>query len=294
MKALKVLAVTLCTSLLFTAVPVCAEETAKGTRENPYTFTDEITLGQIYSSQGSIDVTIKLEEIMELSTVGELYPDKTEMVNQNHLVIKSKIITGDTSSAEDYIGADLHFKIFNADMSEFDTYLYNYSDGQTSLESFYSHYEYDQIMDCYTENSHDMDMKYIQVQYYASQESYNSSTLDSVWVFTPAYSTDTAEAPAEETTTETAVADNEISADFKQALDDYEAFWDEYIAFMETYDENDWTMLAKYASLAAKAVQLDASIAAMEDDEMTTAESAYYLEVTARVLQKMAASPAFS
>ena len=45
------------------------------------------------------------------------------------------------------------------------------------------------------------------------------------------------------------VDENGLRPDFKEAMDSYEAFIDKYVEFMETYDENDVSMMMKYLAL---------------------------------------------
>ena len=103
---------------------------------------------------------------------------------------------------------------------------------------------------------------------------------------TPTPATAEAEEPEEPTLT-----DALIRPEVKEALDSYEAYMDEYIAFMERYQAADATdmvammgdntdMLSRYAEFAEK-------IDALGESELTNAELAYYLEVTNRVSQKL-------
>lgn len=77
--------------------------------------------------------------------------------------------------------------------------------------------------------------------------------------------------------------------DFKEAMDSYEAFYDEYCNFMEKYDENpsDLKMLAEYASMLAKANDMAEKFDAWESSDLNDAELSYYLAVNSRVAQKL-------
>ena len=62
-----------------------------------------------------------------------------------------------------------------------------------------------------------------------------------------------------------------VSAEFKNTMDEYEAFFDDYVEFMQMYKEsNDVAMMGKYAEM-------------MNQKE----EQAYYIEVMSRISQKM-------
>ncbi len=111
--------------------------------------------------------------------------------------------------------------------------------------------------------------------------------------------------PAEETTkeskekTETAAASETVGTSeelvdgmrpsFKEAMDSYEVFYDQYCEFMKSYDSSDLTMLAEYTKLLAKASDVDKKFEAWDETEMNDKETAYYLEVNNRVMQKLLA-----
>lgn len=99
----------------------------------------------------------------------------------------------------------------------------------------------------------------------------------------------------EENTTEEA-ADNrsDISPEFKEMMDSYEQFFDEYIAFVENYNSEETGVLAlvNYADMLAEYAQMIESMEEMDESDMTETELGYYLEVTGRIYQKLAASPA--
>lgn len=93
-----------------------------------------------------------------------------------------------------------------------------------------------------------------------------------------------------ETTEEsTEEATSGIRPEFKETMDAYEAFYDEYCAFMEKYKQNpsDLSLLAEYATMVGKMADMNAAFEKWDQDEMTTEELKYYLEVSSRVAQKM-------
>ena len=75
-------------------------------------------------------------------------------------------------------------------------------------------------------------------------------------------------------------------------MDSYEAFFDEYIAFMEKYEDSDDTlgMLADYAAYMARYAEAMAAMEALDEEELSTEETLYYIEVTSRISQKLAAA----
>lgn len=85
----------------------------------------------------------------------------------------------------------------------------------------------------------------------------------------------------------------EVDPEFKAALDQYEAFIDGYCDFLEVYLTADTDMqlsmmedytawMNQYAEVMDAVQTLDAC-----QDEMTPAQLSYYVEVTARVSQRM-------
>lgn len=97
------------------------------------------------------------------------------------------------------------------------------------------------------------------------------------------------EAPVEEAPVEEAPAENGIRPEFKEAMDAYEAFYDEYCAFMKKYMANptDLSLLGEYSGMMQEALDVDEAFARWESEDMNSAELSYYLEVTGRVSQKL-------
>ena len=98
--------------------------------------------------------------------------------------------------------------------------------------------------------------------------------------------TDAPETIAPETT---ARDDGSISPDFKAAMDSYESFMNEYVDFMKKYnaDPTDIRLLADYANYMSKYADFIEAFEKWETEDMTTAETAYYIDVQARVNKKL-------
>lgn len=110
---------------------------------------------------------------------------------------------------------------------------------------------------------------------------------------TTATTTTTTAATTTTTTTTTEAAspsESTIRPEFKEAVDSYETFMNEYVEFMKKYQESDdiLGMLTDYANYMAKYAEMVEKMNKIGDEEMTIAESAYYLEVMARVQKKLA------
>ena len=99
------------------------------------------------------------------------------------------------------------------------------------------------------------------------------------------------EDPSSAAGTESAVvADDGIRPEFQQAMDSYEAFFDEYCDFMRRYSESDGTdlaMLADYAKIMERYAQVTSDFSNWDSDELSDAEFSLYLEVQTRVNQKL-------
>lgn len=96
-----------------------------------------------------------------------------------------------------------------------------------------------------------------------------------------------ATAPAE--TKETTATSTGMRSDFKAAMDAYEAFFDEYISFMEDYKKNptDLSLLTRYADMLTKMEEAEKNFDAWGDKDLNVEETKYYLEVTVRIEKKL-------
>lgn len=98
------------------------------------------------------------------------------------------------------------------------------------------------------------------------------------------------QAPTEpEKETESDLVDG-MRPEFKEAMDSYEAFYDEYCEFMKAYSENpyDLTLLGQYAEIVEKATEVEEAFEEWDSDDLNSTELQYYMEVTARIAQKLA------
>ena len=81
-----------------------------------------------------------------------------------------------------------------------------------------------------------------------------------------------------------------VDPELKAFLDSYEKFIDEYVAFMKTYNSdpaNAVSMLAEYSRMMGTYADFTEKLAQYDENEMSAADAAYYLEVTTRCTQKM-------
>ncbi len=91
------------------------------------------------------------------------------------------------------------------------------------------------------------------------------------------------EAPTEETTA------SGLRPEFKQAMDSYESFYNEYVDLLKQYKANptDFSILTKYMSMLSQVEEIDAAFKAWDSSDMTSEELKYYLEVSARIQKKL-------
>lgn len=77
--------------------------------------------------------------------------------------------------------------------------------------------------------------------------------------------------------------------EFKEAMDSYEAFYNEYCDFMKKYAENpsDMELLSSYADMLTKAAEASEKFEAWEDNELNDTEMKYYLDVSNRIAKKL-------
>ena len=66
-------------------------------------------------------------------------------------------------------------------------------------------------------------------------------------------------------------------------MDEYEEFMDKYVDFMKSYDANDVTMLSEYTELLSQYNTYMDKVSKIDEDELSSADLAYYLDVTNRV-----------
>lgn len=100
---------------------------------------------------------------------------------------------------------------------------------------------------------------------------------------------DTINTPKDETATGNENLVDGLRPEFKEAMDAYEAFYDEYCELLVEYSENpmDLTLLDKYTDMLNKASEMDEKFEAWDEDELNDAELKYYLDVNNRVMKKL-------
>ena len=80
-----------------------------------------------------------------------------------------------------------------------------------------------------------------------------------------------------------------IRPEFKQAMDSYEKFFDEYVAFMKKFKEAEDTtsMLGEYTTMMQQYTQTMADLNKIDEGSLSDAEALYYADVMLRINQKL-------
>ena len=91
-----------------------------------------------------------------------------------------------------------------------------------------------------------------------------------------------------ETVNESGLSED-VTPEFKAAMDSYEAFFDEYISFMNKYKESgyDASMLTDYTNYMNSYTETMKKISEIDTDSLSTADMLYYSEVNFRISSKL-------
>lgn len=125
---------------------------------------------------------------------------------------------------------------------------------------------------------------------------YEGNNIMHIWIDAPKEETPTpapsithAQTATPKKTPAATAKPNGMDPDFKAAMDHYEQFVDEYVSFMKKYEQNpeDMSLLVEYADLMREYATLTEAFEQWEEKDLTATEAAYYIEVIARVSEKM-------
>lgn len=217
------------------------------------------------------DMSIQLEAPMEMeditwptSAAGKQLPAPKSTIGKfSHEYDDNFFVyVGDTSKADyaEYVKACSE-KGFNVDYSKGDDYYY-----ADNSEGWH-------ISVCYEGNN------IMSVDIDAPSEDDNSND-------TPTSSAVSSAASSKPSTSNTNTG---LDPDFKAAMDSYEEFMDDYVAFMKKYkaNPNDLSLLADYSDYLSDYADFVEDFEKWDDEELNAAETAYYIDVQARVSKKL-------
>lgn len=97
----------------------------------------------------------------------------------------------------------------------------------------------------------------------------------------------TPEPTSEATGAPAATAVAGIRPEFKEAMDSYKAMVDAYCEFMKSYDSSNVEMVAKYTKLNAQYVNAMSKLDAIDEQELSDEEDAYYLQTMSEINQEL-------
>ena len=102
----------------------------------------------------------------------------------------------------------------------------------------------------------------------------------------PSDSTDTTDGGA----SAEATSSSGVTPEFKATMDGYEAFFDQYVEFMKSYAENPSStdLIAQYSDMMTQYAEAMQSMDSIDSSSLSSADAAYYIEVTARIAEKVA------
>ncbi|MDM8300214.1 DUF6591 domain-containing protein [Collinsella tanakaei] len=80
-----------------------------------------------------------------------------------------------------------------------------------------------------------------------------------------------------------------VSNDFKASMDEYEAYFDEYVEFMKAYNEDPTSLelIAKYGDMMKQYSETMEAMDAIDEDSLSPEDQAYFIEVQTRINQKL-------
>ena len=199
-------------------------------------------------------------------------PIKSENINWPSSGIGSTLPEPDSMKGEIVDEAEDYFEVYVANTSFDDYKAYLESVMAAGYNKEYEKYDFS--FDAYYKDSEDVD---VYVKYYGNQIMY---------LYVEDYREDSDKAKSSDDED----SDGTVTADFKETMDNYEAFMDEYIEFMEKYNESNDTsaMLSDYADMMTKYSEFAEKIDAIDEDSLSDSDYDYYIEVTTRVTKKLA------
>lgn len=96
-------------------------------------------------------------------------------------------------------------------------------------------------------------------------------------------------ATLEATSSTPTIAEDTVSTEWKETMDSYEAFYDEYVEFMKSYDPNNLNseLISKYSELLQKYNEMSSAYEKIDEDSLSYADKAYFIEVNSKIQKKL-------
>lgn len=208
--------------------------------------------------------------------------EKYENINWDYIILKEELPKPSGTKGKIITNSDEHLSMYISVKSE-DEYR-EYIEQCKNLG-----YTVDEKNNTSSYEAKNEDGYKLRIWYSSSNKEYNIS-LDA-----EEYSSNNTIAPSDEQSNNDSNNDNnnstELRSDFKKAMDSYETFMDEYIAFMTKYKNNDgsdFELLKDYGTFMKKYTEAVLEFDKWEDSNLNDEEARYYLEVQMRVNRKLA------
>ena len=250
----------------------------------------KVELSYIQSMDISLKTPEKMEEIQwPTSELGKAVPvPKSNMGKFNYESEDNfSVVIGNTSKDDfkAYIN-DCSSNGFNVDYKKDDTYYraYNADGYYISID-----YEGNNLMTVHAKLP-DEESSEIESSIEESSEPESSVEESSKKETSKQESSKPETSKQESSKTETSKSNNGlVTPSFKEAMDSYEKFFDEYVAFMKKYSESDDTlsMLDDYTKYLQQYTETMKKMDEIDEDELSDADLAYYIEVNARISKKL-------
>lgn len=92
-----------------------------------------------------------------------------------------------------------------------------------------------------------------------------------------------------ETIQEVSSGTGSVTPEFKEAMDSYERFFDEYVEFMKKYSSSDdaLAMLTDYSKYMITYAETMEKMEATNTDDLSAEDMAYYIDTMARIQKKL-------
>lgn len=182
----------------------------------------------------------------------------------------------------EYDSADsFSLDVYKTTAEEFNSYVSECKDKGFTVD----YYGYDNYYSADSKNGYSLTVNYDE-----DEETMNISISESL----EKTEKETTQAKKEKTTKKenkkTAKNSGKVSPELKATLDSYEAFFDEYVEFMEEYNSSDdiSSMMTEYADFMKKYAECMEAMDKLEEEELSSADTAYFIEVQARITAKLA------
>ncbi len=234
-----------------------------------------------YASDGNGDINVYLDAPMEMSTIA--WPT----VGAGSLVPEPSSTTGSISSDSStffyaYVG-DTPIEAYNAyvDACVDAGFTVDYDRNETSYFSDDAH-----------GNSISLGYEGFNIMTVKVETPDPEETGDEIQEAEEAPEPEPAEEPEPQEAEEPAPSEESasgVSSDFKASMDEYEAYFDEYVEFMKAYNEDPTSLelIAKYGDMMKQYSDTMEAMDAIDEDSLSPEDHAYFIEVQTRINQKL-------